>query len=99
DFLGFLLFAAASALLLTASELVGGERVVWRLIGACAALALLFGALYVWHSRRAPHPVADLSLLRVRSVWVSLAGNLFTRLGVSGMFLLLVLFLQVGCGW
>jgi len=30
---------------------------------------------------------------------VSLAGNLFTRLGVSGMFLLLVLFLQVGCGW
>jgi predicted MFS family arabinose efflux permease len=32
-------------------------------------------------------------------VWVSLAGGLFTRLGISGMFLLLVLFLQVGCGW
>jgi len=30
---------------------------------------------------------------------VSLAGGLFTRLGISGMFLLLVLFLQVGCGW
>lgn len=35
----------------------------------------------------------------MRSVWVSLAGNLFTRLGVSGMYLLLVLFLQIGCGW
>jgi len=35
----------------------------------------------------------------VRSVWVALAGGLFTRLGISGMFLLLVLFLQVGCGW
>jgi predicted MFS family arabinose efflux permease len=43
--------------------------------------------------------VADLRLLRVRSVWVSLAGGLFTRLGVAGMFLLVVLFLQVGCGW
>ncbi|CAM5232029.1 hypothetical protein [Rhodanobacter lindaniclasticus] len=51
------------------------------------------------HSRRIAFPVADLSLLKVRSVWVALAGGLFTRLGISGMFLLLVLFLQVGCGW
>jgi len=99
DLLGFMLFAAASALLLAASEMVGGEHVDWRGVGGCAALALLFGSIYVWHSRRTEHPVADLTLLRVRSVWVSLAGNLFTRLGVSGMFLLLVLFLQVGCGW
>jgi len=99
DFLGFFLFAAASALLLAAAELIDSAQVVWRMIGACAALALVFAMLYVWHSRRAAHPVADLSLLRVRSVWVALTGNLFTRLGVSGMFLLLVLFLQVGCGW
>ncbi len=99
DFLGFLLFALTSALLLAAAELIDSAQVVWRVIGACAALALVFGMLYVWHSRRTPHPVADLTLLRIRSVWVSLTGNLFTRLGVSGMFLLLVLFLQVGCGW
>jgi predicted MFS family arabinose efflux permease len=43
--------------------------------------------------------VADLGLLKVRSVWVALVGGLSTRLGISGMFLLLVLFLQVGCGW
>jgi predicted MFS family arabinose efflux permease len=43
--------------------------------------------------------VADLGLLRIRSVWVALSGNLLTRLGVSGMFLLIVLFLQVGCDW
>ncbi|KRE88952.1 MFS transporter [Frateuria sp. Soil773] len=99
DLFGFLLFAASSALLLAAAEMLSGERLNWGGIGICAALALLFGAAYVWHSRRTAHPVADLTLLRVRSVWVSLAGNLFTRLGVSGMFLLLVLFLQVGCGW
>ncbi|MGO4502833.1 MULTISPECIES: MFS transporter [unclassified Dyella] len=99
DLLGFLLFAAASAMLLTASEVAsgGGGQGLW--ITLYGVLAVVFGVTYVWHSRRNDHPVADLSLLRVRSVWVSLAGNLFTRLGVSGMFLLLVLFLQVGCGW
>jgi predicted MFS family arabinose efflux permease len=68
-------------------------------MGALVLAAIAFGAVYIWHSRRTDHPVADLSLLRVRSVWVSLSGNLLTRLGVSGMFLLIVLFLQVGCGW
>ena len=99
DLLGFLLFATAAALLLMASELVGAEHVAWAPVGEYSALAMLLGVIYVWHSRRTAHPVADLALLRVRSVWVALAGNLFTRLGISGMFLLLVLFLQVGCGW
>jgi EmrB/QacA subfamily drug resistance transporter len=99
DLTGFLLFAAASALLLTASELVGGESVHWLGIGECTGLALLLGVVYISHCRRTTYPVADLTLLRVRSVWVALVGNLFTRLGISGMFLLLVLFLQVGCGW
>ncbi|MEI7038222.1 MFS transporter [Fulvimonas yonginensis] len=99
DLFGFLLFGAASALLLTASELVGDQHVAWGRVGECVALALLLGVTYLWHSRRTAFPVADLALLKVRSVWVALAGNLFTRLGISGMFLLLVLFLQVGCGW
>lgn len=99
DLLGFLLFAAASALLLAASEFAGDETIRWAQMGALVLAAIAFGAVYVWHSRRTDHPVADLSLLRVRSVWVSLSGNLLTRLGVSGMFLLIVLFLQVGCGW
>lgn len=99
DLSGFLLFAAASALLLTASELAGGSPVPWSGMGLYTLAAVLLGALYVWHSRRTEHPVADLGLLKVRSVWVSLAGGIFTRLGISGMFLLLMLFLQIGCGW
>jgi EmrB/QacA subfamily drug resistance transporter len=99
DLLGFLLFAASSALLLAASEFAADETVRWGQMGFLVVLATVFGAAYVWHSRRTEHPVADLNLLRVRSVWVSLSGNLLTRLGVSGMFLLIVLFLQVGCGW
>jgi EmrB/QacA subfamily drug resistance transporter len=99
DLFGFLLFAAASALLLAASEFAADENIQWIQMGSLVGLAILFGFAYVWHSHRTDHPVADLRLLRVRSVWVSLSGNLLTRLGVSGMFLLIVLFLQVGCGW
>jgi predicted MFS family arabinose efflux permease len=98
DTVGFVMFAGASELLLMAAETAGSDG-QWLRVGAYALLALGLGALYVRHSHRVPHPVSDLSLLRVRSVWVSLAGNLFTRLGVSGMYLLLVLFLQIGCGW
>ena len=98
DTLGFLLFAGASALCLMAAETVGGDGNA-LFVTAYAVGALALGTLYVRHSKRTDHPVSDLSLLKVRSVWVSLAGNLFTRLGVSGMYLLLVLFLQIGCGW
>ena len=99
DLVGFLLFAVTSALLLIASEQASSDTRQWGLIALFGVAAMVLGVLYVWHSKRTPYPVSDLSLLRVRSVWVALAGNLFTRLGVSGMFLLLVLFLQVGCGW
>ncbi len=99
DALGFLLFAGASALLLMAAETAGGGDGSWSRVGTYALTAVVLGAVYIWHSGHTEYPVTDLKLLRVRSVSVSLAGNLFTRLGVSGMFLLLVLFLQIGCGW
>jgi EmrB/QacA subfamily drug resistance transporter len=99
DLFGFLLFATASALLLTASELAGSTPLPWRAIGACALGAITLGSIYVWHAGRTAFPVADLALLRMPSVRVALAGNIFTRLGISGMFVLLMLFLQLGCGW
>lgn len=98
DTVGFLLFAGASAMCLLVAETLGGHgKPLW--IATSFAAAVLLAVLYVRHSRRTRYPVSDLGLLKVRSVWVSLAGNLFTRLGVSGMYLLLVLFLQIGCGW
>ncbi len=99
DLAGFLMFATASAMLLTASELAGTTPLPWAAMAACTAAAIALGSLYVWHARRTPFPVADLKLLRLRSVQVALVGGIFTRLGISGMFLLLMLFLQIGCGW
>jgi MFS family permease len=99
DLSGFLLFATASVLLLTAAELAGTTPLPWRSIGACAVAAIMLGSIYVWHAGRTAFPVADLKLLRMPSVQVALAGGIFTRLGISGMFVLLMLFLQLGCGW
>ncbi len=99
DLSGFLLFASASALLLTGAELAGTSPLPWPNILLCALGALALGSLYVWHAGRTEFPVADLKLLRKRSVQVALSGGIFTRLGISGMFVLLMLFLQIGCGW
>ena len=99
DLSGFVLFASASALLLYASEQLTDHRASTMALSASLLTALLCGALYVWHGRRIEHPVADLRLLKLPTVRISLAGNLFTRLGVSGMYLLVVIYLQVGCGW
>lgn len=99
DPVGFVLFALAASLLLAVAERADARDTTWPVIAALAAGAVALGALYVRHSGRVARPVIDLGLLRIRSVAVSLAGGLCTRLGVSGMFLLLVLFLQMGCGW
>jgi MFS family permease len=99
DLFGFLLFAAASALLLAASEFAADENIRWVRWARSYVLAILFGICLcvAQPSHRSSRGRSE--LLRIRSVWVSLSGNLLTRLGVSGMFLLIVLFLQVGCGW
>ncbi len=65
----------------------------------CALGGIIAGFAYWQHGRRAEHPIADLTLLRVRSFWIALGGSLFTRLGTSGLSFVLVLFLQIGAGW
>jgi EmrB/QacA subfamily drug resistance transporter len=98
DASGFLLFAAASGLLLVAAEMAGSGGPMQITVG-CALGGILAGFAYWQHGRRAEHPVADLTLLRVRSFWIALAGGLCTRLGTGGFSFVLVLFLQIGAGW
>ena len=98
DILGFVLFAAASGLLLVAAEMAGSGGPAQVTFG-CALGGIIAGFAYWQHGRRAEHPIADLSLLRVRSFWIALAGGFCTRLGTGGLSFVLVLFLQIGAGW
>jgi EmrB/QacA subfamily drug resistance transporter len=97
DWIGFILFALASGMLLTAAETAGDDSYRNAGIAALAGLACAFA--YWRYSRRARHPVADLTLLKVRSFTIALGGGMCTRLGTAGLSFVLMLFLQVGCGW
>ncbi|HEY3521810.1 MAG TPA: DHA2 family efflux MFS transporter permease subunit [Rhodanobacteraceae bacterium] len=97
DVPGFVLFATASGLLLVAAEMAGSDERAGAI--GCAIAGIVFAFGYWLHARHEEHPVPDISLLRVRSFWIALTGGLFTRLGTAGLSFVLVLFLQIGCGW
>ncbi len=96
DTIGFFIFGFVIASLLWNSEGISSPD-IYNFLSFIPILALSF--IYVVWSRRSPRPIVDLRLLENRSVSIALLGNLFARLGISGMFLILVVFLQLGCGW
>jgi EmrB/QacA subfamily drug resistance transporter len=97
DWPGFALFALASGLLLVAAETGGDGN--YRNAAVAAGIGALCASAYWHHGRRARHPVVDLTLLKVRSFVIAVGGGMCTRLGTAGLSFLLMLFLQVGCGW
>lgn len=64
---------------------------------------LVFGlaglAAYWLHAARVPRPLFSLALFKVPSYSIGLLGNLFSRMGSSGMPFLIPLMLQVGLGY
>jgi len=98
DTTGFVLFGGGAALLSWALEVFGDHRggVGAVLASLLAGLALL-GA-YAWHARRLAHPLLRLTLFATRTFRVSVVGGFLTRLGTSGMPLLVPLLFQLGLG-
>ena len=94
DWLGFFLFATAVSGLTLALEFgshVG--QLSFASIIAVAALALL--VIYIWHAKRHATPLFSLSLFDIDTFRIGIAGNLFTRLGISAVPFLVPLLLQV----
>jgi EmrB/QacA subfamily drug resistance transporter len=97
DWIGFMLFALASGMLLVAAETAGDGE--YRRAGMAALLGLACGAGYWRYGHHARHPAVDLTLFKVRSFAIAVGGGMCTRLGTAGLSFILMLFLQVGCGW
>ena len=96
---GFVLSALAITGMVVLGE-VGGLNLVpvlaqWAVAGGLVAAI----GLYLWHARRTPHPILDLSLFRHRTFTASLLGATLVRLGLGATPLLLPLLLQTGLGW
>jgi EmrB/QacA subfamily drug resistance transporter len=96
DLAGLLLTAAALTGLVFGFETAGRDilpaSVVILLLAAGGAAALL----YVLHARRAPHPLLDLSLLRIATFRASVTGGSLFRIGIGAIPFLLPMMLQIG---
>lgn len=98
DAVGFVLSAACLAMIVSAFEALGHGLLPWPWLIALVVTGTLSGVAYVWHARRVPHPIIDLSLMRIPTFRISvLAGNL-CRFAVGATPFLLAVLLQVGFG-
>ncbi len=98
DFIGFLLSALCMACLMGGFETLGTSEASLSLTAGLIGTGLTTGALYYFHSRRCPHPILDLSLLRIPTFRASmLAGNL-CRFTIGSSPFLMAILLQVSFG-
>ncbi|MFT4196952.1 MAG: MFS transporter [Pseudoxanthomonas sp.] len=98
DWTGFVLTgtglaAAMFGLATLGRHMIGtGAALGWVTLGA--VLLLLYGL----HARRAPHPLIDLSLLKVPTFRIGVIGGSLFRIGIGAIPFLLPLMLQLGFG-
>jgi EmrB/QacA subfamily drug resistance transporter len=98
DGLGFALCGVAGTAIMYAMELLGRSDAAWREALAFLALGLAAGAAALFHLRRSPHPVVDLSAFRVKTFAVAMGGGSLFRVSISAVPFLLPLMFQLGFG-
>ena len=98
DLVGLVLFGAGTALLSWLLEIFGEHSIDTTSAAILLLIAISLLAAYAWHSSETPHPLLRLTLFRIRTFRVSVAGGFVTRLGVGGMPFLLPLLFQLGLG-
>lgn len=98
DLIGLVLFGTGTALLSWLLEIFGEHHI--DLIPAVTLLLISFCLLaaYVWHAQKTSFPLLRLSLFRIRTFRVAVAGGFVTRLGLGGLPFLLPLLYQLGLG-
>lgn len=99
DTWGFILFGAGIALLSWVLEIFGEHRMNLVWVGGFALISFALLGGYAWHARRVSDPLLAVSLFKIRTFRVSVAGGFVTRLGISGMPFLLPLLYQLGMGY
>lgn len=99
DLPGFALSGVALFCLLYMAELFGNAKIPWREVaGLTIAGSALLGAA-LWHMRRVPAPMLDLSALRFKSFSVTILGGSLFRLSIGAVPFLLPVMFQIGLGY
>lgn len=97
DLPGFLLSGIALGCAVFGLELAS-HAVPTALIVGLLACGILFGAAYGRRARRVADPILDLSLLRIPTFGLSVAGGTLVRIAQGGQPFLLPLLFQLGFG-
>jgi EmrB/QacA subfamily drug resistance transporter len=96
DFIGMVLAGTGIAGLAFGLSVLGLNFVpVWLVIALMVGGALSL-ALYIWHARRTPAPVLDLSFLSLPTMRASMIGGSIFRAGIGAAPFLVPILLQVG---
>ncbi|NDW18091.1 DHA2 family efflux MFS transporter permease subunit [Dysgonomonas sp. 216] len=95
DILGFIFISCGLILLSMGLELGGEGAISLTFLFVLVFIASVFFAVYVFYAKKKTNPLFSLDLFKIRTLRIGLLGNLFTRLGVGGLPLLLPLMLQV----
>ncbi len=98
DVIGLVLFSSGTAILSWLLEVFGEHTLDGLTAGLLLALSLGLLGAYTWHALRIKHPLLRLTLFKVRTFRIAVAGGFVTRLGVGGLPFLLPLLYQLGLG-
>jgi len=98
DIRGLLLFASGTALMSWALEIFGDHNLKAGWVSFWFIISLVLLAAYAWHAKRHAYPLLNLTLFKIRTFRVSVAGGFITRLGIGAAPFLLPLLYQLGLG-
>lgn len=98
DWVGFTLSGACLFCLMSGIASMGRDVVDWKLPAGLCVSGFALGFLLVLHSKRVPHSLIDLSLLRIRTFRVNVAAGSLFRSGFGTATFTLPLLFQVVFG-
>jgi MFS family permease len=96
DFVGFILSGLAIAGLAFGLSVMGLDFLPVSIVVALLCVGALSAVAYVFHAKRTPAPILDLSLLKLPTFRASIYGGFLFRLGIGALPFLLPLLLQIG---
>ncbi|MCV7152677.1 MFS transporter [Mycolicibacterium pyrenivorans] len=99
DWRGLLLLGAGITAALVGLEHIRVSGTDWSVVAAGALVAVGCLTAAVWHLRRTTSPLVELTVLRVRTLRITVSGGSLYRLVITAVPFLLPLLFQLEFGW
>ncbi|KAB2850067.1 MAG: DHA2 family efflux MFS transporter permease subunit [Hyphomicrobiaceae bacterium] len=98
DVTGVLLTGFGLSSLVFGATIISSRVLPLSIVLALVVMGMALLTLYVFHARRTPHPVLDLSLLSIPTFHANIVGGFLFRVGTGAVPFLLPLMLQLSFG-